>query len=356
MRNETSANEVNEANSTTPRKRRGCLFYVTRGLMSIVVIVVALVLLGVVYQAAAVELDKQNYAPLGELYTVDGHQIHMNCAGEGSPTVVLQAGGVAESLWWYRVLDLVADHTRVCAYDRPGMGWSEPVSGSRDALTIVGELHTLLEVAGESAPFVMVGHSYGAVWTRIYAAQYPDEVAGIVLVDSAVLLPDHFDSQSEFDQWKSQWDSLHTITSALTQVGVTRLLGSSPFQNAGYPSEIASEMVALQARNQVIDTNFAEVVTAYWALTDAAADAESFRDLPVAVLWASVTVDSFDGNIAGFAAAREEMTTYSTNLVTRIVEGADHLSIIGNEQYALQVTDAILAVIESAQTGELLTP
>lgn len=352
MSTETSANEM----KSQTKKRRGCLFYLVRGVMIFVVILVALVLLGVVYQAAAVELDKQNYAPLGELYTVNGHQIHMNCAGEGSPTVVLQAGGVAESLWWYRVLDLVADHTRVCAYDRPGMGWSEPVSGSRDALTIVTELHALLEAAGESAPYVMVGHSYGAVWTRIYAAQYPDEVVGLVLVDSAVLLPDHFDSQSAFEQWESQWDSLHTITSALTRVGVVRLTGSGLFQNAGYPSSIVTQMVGLQARTQVIDADFAEVVTAYWALVDASATAENFGDLPVAVLWASVTVASFDANIAGFAAAREEMTTYSTNLVTRIVEGADHTSILGNEQYAQQVTDAILAVIESAQTGEALTP
>jgi pimeloyl-ACP methyl ester carboxylesterase len=336
--------------------RRGCLFYVKRGLIGFGIALIALVVLGVVYQAVAVELDKRNYAPRGQLYTVNGHQMHIVCMGEGSPTVILQAGGVAESLWWYRVQNQLAEHTRVCAFDRPGQGWSEPVSGPREALTIDGELHALLEQAGIPAPYVMAGHSYGAILTRIYAAQYPQEVIGIVLVDSQILNPKRFASQSEFDAWKSQFEGAEVLAGWMTRLGLTRLIAPGTFQTAGYPSDIALELAALQSRNQVVDTDTAEKLNAVWALTEASAAAENLGDLPMAVVWASQTLDGFavlDANARGsqerYSALREEIATYTSNSISRVIEGADHASILGNEQYAQQVTDAILDVMEAAR-------
>jgi pimeloyl-ACP methyl ester carboxylesterase len=257
-------------------------------------------------------------------------------------------------LWWYRIQNQLAEHTQVCAYDRPGYGWSEPVSESHDALTISSELHTLLAEAGVQPPYVIGGHSYGAVLTRIYTSQYPDEVAGIVLVDSAILIPDHFDSQSDFDTWQGQTSRLHILGDVLTRLGVTRLSDPALFQGAGFPPDIAAEITALHARNQVIDTDFAEFVNAYWALTKASADAENFGALPMAVLWASKSWIGTDAMIAEAPAIRAKISTFSSNSVTRTVEGADHGSILGNEQYAQQVSDAILDVNESAQTGKPL--
>jgi hypothetical protein len=114
------------------------------------------------------------------------------------------------------------------------------------------------------------------------------------------------------------------------------------------------ELAALQSRNQVLDTDIAEFHTGMWALTGASAAAESLDDLPMAVLWAPEAWIATDTVVEGARASREEISTYSSNSVTRIVEGADHLSILGNEQYARQVTDAILDVIEAAQAGERL--
>jgi len=201
----TSASETAKQPQSEPRKR-GCLFSVKRGLKWFGIILVTLVLLGVVYQTIATELDKRAYAPRGQLYSVNGHPMHLLCMGEGSPAVILQAGAVAESLWWHRVQNQMAEHTQVCAFDRPGMGWSEPVEGPRDPLTINAELHTLLEQAGIPAPYVVVGHSFGSILTRVYAAQYSQEVAGIVLVDSQLVTPKHFASQNELDGYKTFYD------------------------------------------------------------------------------------------------------------------------------------------------------
>jgi pimeloyl-ACP methyl ester carboxylesterase len=331
------------------QRKRGCLFTVRRGLKWFGIILVSLVVLGVAYQTIATELDKRNYAPRGELYTVNGHQMHMVCMGEGSPAVVLQGGASADALWWYRIQNQLASSTQICAYDRPGMGWSEPVDGSRDGLTIVHELRALLEEAGVPAPYVLAGHSFGAVWTRIFAAQYPQEVSGIVLVDST-FVPEPFTNQSEFDQWKMALDALNTPFWVMYRLGLARLTEPGTVQRSGYPSDIALELAALKSRNQVFDAYYAETIQGMRALADESAAAENFGELPMVVLWASLSATANEH----YAADREETAGYSSNSVTRIVEGADHGSILGNEQYAQQVSDAILDVIEAAETGEPL--
>jgi pimeloyl-ACP methyl ester carboxylesterase len=352
--NSITSSDATQTPMVNTRPRRGCLFYVKRGLIGFGIVLIALVVSGLAFQAISIQLDKRNYPPPGQLYAVNGHLMHLSCKGEGDPTVILQSGGAADSTWWYWVQNQLAAHTRVCAFDRPGMGWSEATTEPRDALTLVGELHTLLAEAGVRPPYVMAGHSWGAVLTRIYAAQYPQEIAGLTLVDSAILLPKHFADQTEFDAWKSTFAGSQTLFGIMTSLGLPRLTDPAAFQNAGYPPEVARELVAMHSRTEVIDTDFEEFHSEMWALTEASAAAENLGDLPMAVLWASQTVAAFDTSIDGFLTAREEILTYSSNSVLRMIEGADHGSILGNEQYAWQVSDAILDVMKAAQTGEPL--
>jgi pimeloyl-ACP methyl ester carboxylesterase len=321
------------------------LFYVTRTLKWFGIGLVSLVLLGIGYQTIATELDKGKYAPRGQLYTINGHQMHLICMGEGSPAVILEGGATAESLWWYWVQQQSAEHTLVCAYDRAGLGWSDVANGSRDPLTVVDDLHRLLQEAGVAGPYVLAGHSFGAVWVRIFAAQYPQEVSGIVLVDST-LIP----SESDYPSWKTFNDVVQVGLWAMTRTGVLRLTISSQFHASGYPPDIAQELSAQQARNQTFDTTYAETIAAMPAFIEAAAPAANLGDLPMMALWAGA------GPMGGEhrAEVRTEMAGYSSNSVTRIVEGADHGSILGNEHYAQQVTDAILDVIEAAETGDPL--
>lgn len=343
------ANEAVEQIQGQMRKR-GCLFYIGRGLKWFGIFLILLIVLGVVYQTVTTETEKGAYTPRGQLYTVNGHQMHMICMGEGSPSVILEAGGSADSLWWYWVQNQVAEQTQVCAYDRPGHGWSEPTTEPRDALTLASELHTLLEQADVPAPHVIAGHSYGAVWARIYAAQYPEEVVGLVLVDSTFLSPDKFANQGEFDGWKSGINVLKALEWATYRVGLVRLSSSGDFQRSGYPSAIVPELAALRSPNRIFDADYAEQIATRMTLTEAANAAKHLGDLPMAVLWAglSPTVQDY------FTSFRNEIATYSSNTATRVIEGADHGSILGNEQYAQQVSDAILDVIASAQTGEPL--
>jgi pimeloyl-ACP methyl ester carboxylesterase len=152
-------------------------------------VVLMLALAGAIYQAVATRLDRRRYPPPGRLVDVGGYRLHIHCSGpegaSGSPTVIMDAGIGECSLGWSLVQPETAKFARVCSYDRAGLGWSDPAPAARTSQQIVNELHTLLANAGIKPPYVMVGHSFGGLNARLYTSRFPEEVAGLVLVDSA---------------------------------------------------------------------------------------------------------------------------------------------------------------------------
>ncbi|MBT7805026.1 alpha/beta hydrolase, partial [Candidatus Poribacteria bacterium] len=127
----------------------------------------------------------QTYAPPGRLVEVDGRQMHLHSSGEGGPTVVLVGGGGAFSIDWDLVQQALAKTTRVCSYDRAGLGRSDPGPADETVEQTVSDLHMLLQSAPEKAPYVLVGASIGGIYIRAYQHAYPDEVVGLVFVNSS---------------------------------------------------------------------------------------------------------------------------------------------------------------------------
>ena len=125
-----------------------------------------------------------SHSPTGRLVNVDSHTLHINICGDGSPTVVLETGGASWSMDWLPVQAEVAKFTRVCSYDRAGFGWSEPGLKPRSSGRIVLELHDLLTSAQIEAPYLVVGASFGGHIARLFAHQYPSEIAGLILLDA----------------------------------------------------------------------------------------------------------------------------------------------------------------------------
>ncbi len=117
------------------------------------------------------------------LVNVGGRRLNLLCTGKGSPTVILEAGLLADSSAWRRVQPAISRTTKVCSYDRAGLGFSDPTGGPRDASAIVHDLHTLLANAGVARPYVLVGWSSGGLFTRLYQYRYPNDVVGLVEVD-----------------------------------------------------------------------------------------------------------------------------------------------------------------------------
>jgi pimeloyl-ACP methyl ester carboxylesterase len=123
--------------------------------------------------------------PLGQMVDLDGHRLHVNCSGHGTPTVVIENGFDEYSFDWIFVQSQVAEFTRVCTYDRAGYAWSEAGPKPRTFAQINLELRDALAKLGENSPFVLVGHSFGGPVVRSFALTYPKLVAGMVFVDAA---------------------------------------------------------------------------------------------------------------------------------------------------------------------------
>jgi pimeloyl-ACP methyl ester carboxylesterase len=144
-----------------------------------------LILIGATYQGVATALERRRYPHPGKLVDVGGHQLHISCMGQGLPTVVLEAPAASMSGVWGWVQADVAKTTRVCSYDRAGLGWSEAGDRPYDPGRVPEELHRLLAAALEPGPYVLAGHSLGAAFIRRFAGLYPADTAALVLISES---------------------------------------------------------------------------------------------------------------------------------------------------------------------------
>src|SRR5205823_4124433 len=129
--------------------------------------------------------DERAHPAPGRLVDAGGYRLHLNCAGDSSSTVILESGLANRSADSDIVQPEIAGATRVCSYDRAGIGWSDYGAEPRDPWRIATELHNLLQAANVPGPYVLTGHSFGGLYVRMFAALYPEEVMGMVLVDSS---------------------------------------------------------------------------------------------------------------------------------------------------------------------------
>ena len=171
------------------RVRRQMRSRIGRWLLYPVLAVLMIAAVGGGYQTVRESLDARAYPPPGQLIDVGGHRLHLYCTGSGSPTVVLEPGGGASSSDFGWITPAVARDTRVCVYDRAGRGWSDATDGPQDGAHIAADLHTLLQRADVPGPYVLAGHSFGGLYVQSFAAQFPDQVAGLVLLDSTAPKP-----------------------------------------------------------------------------------------------------------------------------------------------------------------------
>jgi len=146
---------------------------------------VSLAFTGALYEMIGRWRDAQRFPQRGHLVQAGSTRMNIDCSGQGSPTVILESGSGGPSVDWLMVQPEVATFSRVCSYDRAGYGWSDSGPEPRSSLQIAHELKQLLLAASEKGPYVLVGHSMGGYDIRVYTGQYPNDVAGMVLVDAS---------------------------------------------------------------------------------------------------------------------------------------------------------------------------
>jgi pimeloyl-ACP methyl ester carboxylesterase len=313
-----------------------------RWLLYPVMALMALVAVGGGYETVSGALDEAFPMP-GQLIDVGGHSLHLNCRGSGSPTVILEpgAGGISSTLGW--ITPAVARETRVCVYDRAGRGWSEPADGPQDGAKIATDLHTLLQRGHVPGPYVMAGHSFGGLYVLAFAARYPDEVAGMVLVDStepgsAATPGTSPETESSYDiTWRASG-----LLSSSARLGLPRLVGQLDF--GSLPPGARDEARALIVTPNHVQSTIDEYMRAA-ASADQAASLRDFGDKPLFVLTAG------SGSDAEWMAAQDDLASLSTNSAHRVVDGAAHIDLIFEKDDAAVTSQAILDVVSSVRSG-----
>ncbi len=317
------------------------------------IFLVLLILVVVILIAGAIAKNNlaNKYPAPGQLVDMGGYQMHIYCIGQGSPTVMLEAGSGDSSLIWAKVQPEISEVTRVCSYDRAGLGWSDSSPYPRTANTMVEELHTLMTNAKIDGPYVFVGHSLGGMLVRMFAHEYPDEIVGMVLVDSLhearmIRNPDLADAiQEAAGQFR--------IFAFLNSTGVTALTPQA-IPNPGLPADAYARHQALMATTDALATLLAELRMGEENCAEALAlQINSFGNLPLIVISAG-----HGDPLASFSDAEnqhlwENFRVEQTELVALSSQGKQIIADKSGHHIQLDqpeiVIDAILEMVSALQ-------
>jgi pimeloyl-ACP methyl ester carboxylesterase len=225
----------------------------------------------------------------------------------------------------------------VCAYDRAGQGWSEEAGRPLDGVESAAELHALLAAAGEHGPYVLAGWSTGGTYAMTYAALHPDEVAGMVLLDSSS--PEQLTRMPAFPSQYAMMRRTYGPASTLARIGVTHLLpGASPLDG-----EDADRVDALTSAPKSVRTQRDEVSVAPEVFRQAQA-LRTLGDRPLVVLTASGTAEEAQG----WSEAQDVLAGLSTRSTHRMVESS-HVDMVGGVDSAKAVARAIIEVVDAVR-------
>jgi pimeloyl-ACP methyl ester carboxylesterase len=222
--------------------------WLVRGVLGLLGLLVAAIVAGSVYEKIAEARDAKAWPPPGRMVAVDGRSLHVLCTGpEVGPTVVLIAGSGTPSIADFPVQNRIARFTRVCSYDRPGLGWSPPASRPVSLDDDVADLRALLAKVGAPGPYVLEPESFGGLIALAFTRQYPADVAGLVMVDAAE--PALWFGQAG-KLIKSQGGMI-ALLPVLTHIGVMRAITSSQLKDltpGAFSHEQQSELLAMESR------------------------------------------------------------------------------------------------------------
>lgn len=296
---------------------------------------------GYLYQTIATARDQRQYPPPGKLIEIGGVRLHVQAMGEGSPTVVLETGLGGMSSAWAWIQPEVAKFTRVVSYDRAGLGWSERDPAPQSPAQSARRLRRLLDACGLPSPFVLVGHSMGGLLVRVFADHYPDDIAGMVLLDPSH--PDqHLRSPAISKHMTSGFQMLRR-TPLLARLGYIRLSGYFSSWADGLPPKEHAVASAFLCSHRHLSTTRDE--SAAWdRLCAEVRCTRGLGNMPLAVMSAGRDV------LPGAPELHGELAALSKNGFHVAVERADHVTLVTHREHAMKVVETIRQVVQMASS------
>lgn len=309
---------MNTAGPRAGTKRFPVLRTVLRAASGTVALIAAVTALGATYEAIAGSSDRSTYPPRGRLFDVGGYRMHLDCRGEGAPTVVMDAGLGGSSLDWSLVQANLAGTVQVCTYDRAGMGWSEPRPGPRTPAHIAEELHLLLTEADLPGPFVLVAHSLAGKTVRMFASAHPEDVAGMVLVDARSELIDALTPETEADAFDSALEMQGVVYSVARHFGVARVFGSGLVGAPLLSPSTATEIAILMTQAPAIDETTREGKAR--SADDAELAGATLGSMPLVVIASGASM----AKIPNWPLAQQRLAALSTQGSLIVADHASH--------------------------------
>jgi pimeloyl-ACP methyl ester carboxylesterase len=318
-----------------------------RIVLGLLVFVLVVACAGAIYENISEARDRRLNPMTGRLFAVGGYRMHIDCAGEGSPIVILESGLGDTYISWRKVQPQVAKITRVCSYDRAGIGYSESSSQPRTSKVMATELHSLLQAGGVAPPYVLVGHSMGGYDVRLYASLYHNEVAGMVLVDAS-----HPDQENRFPpavkNMEGSWTREAEFLAYTMPLGIPRLLGLCEDD----PAQRAAECNYHSAREGVAELKAFPESAAQTAVAGA------LGDLPLAVLShdpdkpsADLPPDLATPTNDAWEKMQEELAHLSTRGTQTIAKDSAHYIQIDRPDVVIEAVRGIVNQARQAQSA-----
>jgi pimeloyl-ACP methyl ester carboxylesterase len=299
--------------------------------------------IGALYQAFAAVRDLRKYPPPGRHFDCNGCQLHVQTFGSGGPTVVFEAGLGGMSSAWGWIQPETAQFSRVISYDRGGLGWSGPDNEPKSAVLVAQRLHNLLVCACVPSPYVLVGHSMGGLFIRVFHDLYPNEVGGMVMID-AVHPDQHLRSSAISTHMRTGFRFLEAVP-WLARFGYVRLSGLFNFWSEGLPEPQAAEAKAFLSTYRHLKTTRDESL-AWETICAEVRCTKGLSNIPLAVVTAA------KGILPGHPELQRELAALSSDSVHVTVKGADHVTLITRREFAMTVVAAIRHVADKVNSQQ----
>ena len=288
----------------------------------------------------------------------DGRRINFRCTGAGAPTVLLESGWAASSTLWYKVQPLAARHQRVCSYDRAGYGFSDPGPMPRDGAAVTRDLSQALDAAGIKGPLVMVGHSAGGLYVRMFADARPRDVVGMVLVDPSV---PHQDERFEA-VFGGHGDPLAGMKARAAKCLAAAKAGALPSLDPALAACEARASASTAEKAQATaastyETQLSELDTLFTTTSDEVdAGRATLGDMPLVVLtadgdYASASPRAREALNAVWGSLHRQIASLSLRGSAQLVAGTSHMMMFDRPDAIVQAIEEVSAAASKPGTG-----
>jgi pimeloyl-ACP methyl ester carboxylesterase len=316
------------------------------------VVMATLLVSGVIYEQVGRRRDKSRLPQIGKSVNIGGRSLNIFCSGTGAPAVVFESGGDGPGLEWQSIQSQVAAFTQACWYDRAGIGWSDPGPYPRTSAAIALDLHDLLKRAGIPPPYVLAGASFGGLNSRVYNGLFPQEVAGMVLIDSA-----HEDEPTRAPKFylartlpRWLWRPAAIGFQSAANVGLIRLLQSSPRQSNPGSQLTPDEIIAALRRQPKSVANNAMTGIVLPESYDEARAATGLGDRPLLVLTAGQSFDFGDPTMNQQAAAYQQVWIREMQAKLALLSTRGHQIVFDHSNHGSIPNEAIISAIRDVVT------